>query len=165
VPGFWDHPVNYFLQSHLSRLDHGGMSANYHNVIIYRSDPIFPRYFLFVTSREWLMAYRKDWWCHMIFKRKVRRFFRQIFVDWRRLGSGYETWFNIWPSKNLDGLYMRVRRSAKGKSCCMGPQSALAVVLWYYTRLISERSPVQFPAGRTKNFSLHTAAVTSPTAW
>jgi hypothetical protein len=42
---------------------------------------------------------------------------------------------------------------------------ALAVVLWYHTRLISERSPVRFPAWRTKNFSLHTAAVTSPTAW
>jgi hypothetical protein len=42
--------------------------------------------------------------------------------------------------------------------------SALAVVLWYHTRLISERLPVQFLAGRTNNFSLHTAAVTSPTA-
>jgi hypothetical protein len=42
--------------------------------------------------------------------------------------------------------------------------SALAVVLWYHTCLISKRLPVRFPAGRTKNFSLHTAAVTSPTA-
>jgi hypothetical protein len=47
---------------------------------------------------------------------------------------------------------------------CIDCKSALAVVLCYYTCLISERSPVRFPAGRTKNFSLHTAAVTSPTA-
>jgi hypothetical protein len=31
--------------------------------------------------------------------------------------------------------------------------SALAVVLWYHTRLISERLPVRFPAGRTKKTS------------
>jgi hypothetical protein len=43
-------------------------------------------------------------------------------------------------------------------------ERVLPVVLWYHTRLISERSPVRFPAGRTKNFSLLTAAVTSPTA-
>jgi hypothetical protein len=40
---------------------------------------------------------------------------------------------------------------------------ALAMVLWYHPRLISERSPVRFPAECTKNFSLPSSGVTSPT--
>jgi hypothetical protein len=42
--------------------------------------------------------------------------------------------------------------------CC-----ALAMVLWYHTRLISERSPVRFPAGCKKTFPVPSSAVTSPT--
>ena len=38
--------------------------------------------------------------------------------------------------------------SSSSSSCSRG---ALAVVLWYHTRLISERLPVRIPAGRTKN--------------
>jgi hypothetical protein len=47
----------------------------------------------------------------------------------------------------------------------LGSTSALAVVLWYHTRLISERLPVRFPARRTKKhfLPLPSSPVTSPT--
>jgi hypothetical protein len=51
VPGFWDHPYNYPLQSHISRLDHGG-ECKLSQCDNLQGDPIFPRYFLCVTSRE-----------------------------------------------------------------------------------------------------------------
>jgi hypothetical protein len=35
---------------------------------------------------------------------------------------------------------------------CITNWRALAMVLWYHPRLISERSPVRFPAGCTKTF-------------
>jgi hypothetical protein len=48
---------------------------------------------------------------------------------------------------------------------CATVRCALAVVLWYHTRLISESLPAQFPSGRIKKhfLPLPSSAVTSQT--
>jgi hypothetical protein len=48
-------------------------------------------------------------------------------------------------------------------SCVNHFLRALAMVLWYHPRLISERLPARFRKGAQKNFSLPSSAVTSPT--
>jgi hypothetical protein len=88
------------------------------------------------------------------------------------VGQGRELCLDVKRTKSADSVIRPwiqgfvVRLACGVARVTLDALGALAVVLWYHTRLISERSPARFPAGRTKKtflFTLHTIAVTFPT--
>jgi hypothetical protein len=66
-------------------------------------------------------------------------------------------------SKRLDcRFHLRIQPSVRPAASKLHQSSALAMVLWYHPRLISERSPVRFRLGAQKLFSSLSTLSLSP---